>query len=374
MDNHSTAAGLEGLSDQSARGTQKRQVLELLATGGLEALLKAPDNLERLTTCEALLDRSWVLRHHDPEEMKQLAQFAVLVADRLRVEEIGSEELLSLRCRAWTELGNAFRVNDELDEAEEALGRAAELYRLSGLRDDLLGARLYTVLASLYGARRHFKMALTGFDAAVGIYRKCGDGHLVGRTLITKGIFIGYEGDADEAVRLIRRGLVSIDERRDPGLVFSAHQTLARFLSDCGHFREAQITLWHLRRNWLDMGGRVNQLKVRWLEGQIEASQGKLGRAEEALQEVKQGFAEADLPYKAALAGLELGAVWLRLGRADEAEKVVLECTEVFFSRRIQRETMAAVLVARKATEMKLLTLEVLNSVIERLRREERER
>jgi tetratricopeptide (TPR) repeat protein len=374
LDNHFTEAELEGLAfDERARGVKKQQVLKLLATGGLEALQSAPPDLQGLPTCEALLEWSWSLRHNEPEQMMQLALAAVLVADRLPVAEIGSKELLELRCRAWTELGNASRVNDELDQSEDALGRAMELF-LCGSQNDLLGARIFTVLASLYGARRLFELALTTFDVAVDIYRQHGDEHLVGRTLITKGIFTGYEGDAEEAVRFIQQGLVSIDERRDPGLVFSALQAQAWFLVDCGRTRDARMVLWELRRRRHDNGGRVNELKLRWLEGHILAGRGKLGPAAEALQGVKQGFGEAELPYKAALAGLELGAVWLRQGRTAEAEKVVLECTGIFLSLRIQRETLASVLVLKKAAEKKRLTLDVLNSVIERLRREERER
>ncbi|HKI03213.1 MAG TPA: hypothetical protein VKK31_14645 [Thermoanaerobaculia bacterium] len=91
------------------------------------------------------------------------------------------------------------------------------------------------------------------------------------------------------------------------------------------------------------------------------------------LQEVRQGFEEADLGYKAALAGLELGAVWLRQRRLDEAEKLVLECADVFIFLRIQREALASVLVARKAAETRCLTLGLLQQVIDLLHRTERD-
>jgi tetratricopeptide (TPR) repeat protein len=352
---------------------QKKQwVLELLATGGLEALLNAPPGLQGGPTCEALLERSWAVRHENPAEMVQLAHAATLMADRLTDAEFSPERLLELRCRAWIELGNARRTNDELELAEEALGRATELFLLIR-QDELLMARLFTAWASLYGARRLFELALTTFDIAAGVYRHRKDQHLLGRTLIMKDIFTGYSGNAEEAVRFIQQGLASVDERRDPGLVLSALQSRAWLLVDCGRPREALFALWDLRRRRLDPGGEINKLKLRWLEGHIFAGQGKLGLAERALGQVQQGFEEAGLPYKSALAGLELGAVWLRQGRPSEAEEVVLECTEVFLALRIERETLASVIVLRKAAEMQRLTLGLLNPVIERLRREDRE-
>jgi tetratricopeptide (TPR) repeat protein len=372
LDNY--AAGLEGLAfAKRARGKGKHQALELLATGGLEALRSVSPNIQGIPACEALLERSWALRYEDTGQMVQLALAAALVADRVEDAELGPEKILDLRCRAWTELGNAWRVNDDLDRAEDSLGRATELFLL-GTRDEFLGARLFDVLASLYAAQRLFEPALTTLDIVVDLYRRCGDEHLAGRALISKGIYTGDQGDVDRAVTLLQQGLTSVDERRDPELVFSALQCQVWLLVESGKFRDAQFAIWELRRVRPDVGGHVNRLKLRWLDARIFVGLEKLDRAEYVLEQVKHEFEEEDLPYKAALAGLELGAVWLRQGRVAEAEKVVLECSEVFLSLRIKREALAAVLVARKAAERKLLTLEVLNSAIERLRREEQAR
>jgi hypothetical protein len=205
------------------------------------------------------------------------------------------------------------------------------------------------------------------------IYQRHGDAHLAGRALIMKGIFTGYRGDAEEAITLIQRGLSSVDKQSDPGLVFSAAQCQARLLVDCGRFGDARLALQDLRGRKLDIGGRVNELKVRWLEGQIHEGLAELDDAERALIEVKQGFAETGLTYKAALAGLELGAVWLRQGRADDAARVVLESTDVFLSLQIQREFLASVLMLRKAVEMKYLNLTLLRQVIDFLYKPERD-
>ncbi|HKI03217.1 MAG TPA: hypothetical protein VKK31_14665 [Thermoanaerobaculia bacterium] len=350
---------------------KKQEALDLLASRRLEGAEDVPSDLHGLPMYEALLERSWALRHHDPDQMVQFAHSAVLLAERLNEGEFGARQLVDLRCRAWAELGNAYRVADELDSAEVALGRATDLYLENG--DNLFTGRFFTIQASYYTARRLFELAGASFDFAINFYQQHRDKHLASRTLIMKGIFLGYRGNTEEAVLLIQDGLASVDESRDPRLVFSALQSKAWFLVDCGRYREARRTLFDLRRRGLDPGGRVNELKLRWLEGHIQVGMEELGRAELTLQEVRQGFEEAGLGYKAALAGLELGAVWLRQRRLDEAEKLVLECADVFIFLRIQREALASVLVARKAAETRCLTLGLLQQVIDLLHRTERD-
>ena len=295
--------------------------------------------------------------------MVQLAQGAAFLADRFHEADFSGRELADLRCRAWVELGNAYRVAEELDRAQDALDRATAHFL--GSEDEFLGARFFTVSASLFAARRLFKLACSALDFATTVYQRYGEQHLAGRALIKKGIFTGYGGDAEKAVLLIRQGLSFLDEQREPGLVYSSVQAEARFLVDCGRLREARVRLWSLKRRRLDSGGRVNELKVRWLEGQIFVGLNQLGFAENALKQVKQGFEEAGLHYKAALAGLELGAIWLRQGRLEAAEDVVLQCTSRFLSLRVWRELLASILVLRKATEKSLLTLPLLYEVID---------
>jgi tetratricopeptide (TPR) repeat protein len=349
----------------------KREALDFLASAGLGSLADAPSHLSGRPLFEALLERSWSLRHDDPPQMVQLAHAATLLSSRLGGDGIGAREVADLRCRAFTEMANAYRVADELHLADHALGHATEHF-LQGSQDELLLARFLDVYASQQAAVRHFELACGTLDMAIAIYRRHQDTHLAGRALIMKGIFAGYAGDAEEAIRIIRSGLLLIDERRDPGLAFSAMQSQTRFLVDCGQFRDALRALWSLRQRNLHMSGRVNALKLRWLEGQIHTGLKKFDLAERALRQVKEGFEEAGLGYKAALAGLELGAVWLQQGHLQEAESVVLECADAFIALRIQREHMASILVLRKAAETRYLNLKLLQHVIGLLHKEER--
>jgi len=345
------------------------EAVDFLAARGVAGLEDVPISLLDVPLYEALLERSWTLRYEDPGPAVELARCAAQLADGFSTGEHDSRKLADLRCRAAFELANTYRVADELDLADSTLQRATKLF-LRGTKDELLGARLFDVQASLYAARRQFDLACTALDIAADTYRRRGDEHLAGRALISKGIYTGYKGASEEAVRLIGEGLSSLDSARDPGLAFSSLQTKAWLLVDCGRFLEARTALFEL--NEREMGGRVNELKVRWLEGRLAAGLEEMDEAESALRQVKEAFEELGLGYKAALVGLELGAVWLRQNRLEAAAAMALDCSDAFLALGIQRELVASILILRKAAETRALTVSLLYQVIDTLQAGER--
>jgi tetratricopeptide (TPR) repeat protein len=317
---------------------------------------------------QSLLERSRAARYDDPFQMIELAESAVQVAATLSQPLYTAGQIADCQCRAWAELGNAYRVADDLESAESALGRAAELFT-EGTRDEGLQARLFDLLASFYGARRRFDMARSALDVALGIYRRLGDSQLAGRALIKQGTYTGYAGRPEEAVRLTREGLSRIDEDRDRGLVFLAMHNLARWLTDCGEFREARKMLWQNRTRQEHAGGALNLLKIRWLEGEINAGLGELERAGHAFLAVRDGFQDAGLRYTAAVASLDLATVWLRQGRDAEARHLAREAAEVFLALGIEREALGAVLILQKALEVSQASANLVESVARFLRR-----
>lgn len=352
-----------------------REALSLLETGGVEKLAEAPSDLKGLPAYEAFLARSWSLRHDDPEEMVRLALFATLIAGRLDPKVHGPEVVKDLECRAWAELGNAYRVADDLDAADFALGRAAEL-SLEGTRDELLEARLFDLQASLHGARRSFAAALQTLDVVHEVYIRHGDLHMAGRAIIKKGIYSGLSGlanDLEEAIRLLQRGLAMIDAEREPRLALSAVHNTAFFLVGCGRYREARALVWQNLPLYEEHGGQLHRVKLQGLRGLICAGLGELDRAEEYLAAARRGFEEAGVRYHAAIAGLDLAVVWLRQGRRKEARELVLDCVRVFLELRIHREALAAVLVLQRAFEKGLEAGALLDKAREFLRRIEQD-
>ncbi len=356
--------GLDALKQRA----KTRQALALIQASGIEGLAEAPSEFKGIPGCEALLEQSWALRHDDPQKMLELANMAAILADQQDPGLHGARRIADLRCRAWAALGNAYRVADELGSAEWALGRAAELH-LQGTGDEVLAARLLDLQASLCGAQRHFTAAMEALDAVFSLHRRRGDDHLAGRALIKKGLYTGYANNPEGAVRLLTQALSLIDQERDPQLTLSAIHNIAAFLVDCGRFRRARAMIWENRGRYEQHGGRIDRVKLRWLQGLIDAGMDNVTRAEEALVEARQGLDEAGLRYHSALSGLDLASILLRQRRGGEARDMVLEATGVFLELRIQREAMGAVLMLRQTFEAGVEAKVLLDQVILFLRR-----
>lgn len=251
------------------------------------------------------------------------------------------------------------------------MAEAGRLF-LEGTRDELLEARLFDVQASLFADCRRFASAREALDAVQAIHRRRGDQHLLGRALISKGLYASYDEQPEKAIVLLSEGLTLVDREREPSLMFIAVHNLAHALMVRGRYNDARMMLFPIRGREEDAGGRVNFLKVRWLEAQISAGLGELERAERDFRFVRSGFLEEDLPYKSALAGLELAEVYLRQGRSEESRSLSLETIDVFLSLHIPRESLVSVLVLRRSLKMGLAeTGALLRTVIDFLKKAE---
>ena len=322
--------------------------------------------------CEALLSASRELRHQDPEGMIFLAALAVGVAERLDSRASSPAAVADLRARAWAELGNARRVGNDMVGAEAALERSLACAE-AGSGDPLLLARLLDLTASLYSDQRQFEKAFQLLDVVHQIYCQHGERHLAGRALISKGISFVLNNDAEEALRLIAAGLDLVDRRRDPALVLAAVHGIIDITVRLGRFEEAQHLLRVSRRLYYEYADELNFLKLRWVEGKINAGLANLSRAEAAFQEVRDGFRAHEMPYHLAVASLDLAEVWLGQGRTAEMRELVEETLGTFQAFGIHREAVAALLMLREAVMAERATAALLRTVAAQLQRMQHE-
>lgn len=352
-----------------AERERSRRIVAELAAGGPEALARIRERESGAPLLEALLERSWSLRYQDPAAMLEHARLATEVAAQLDLGPEGARRAADLRCRAWAELGNALRIVEDLDGAEEAFDMALG-YWTAGTHEETLFARYLDLRASLHRARRDFASAQAALAVACSIYLRYGQRHLAGRTLINQANFAGTAGEPEAALQLIAKGLSLVEESLDPELVTAAIHNQIWFLVDCGQYDEARKLLF-LNRWRYQQEERLHLLRLRWLEGRIDAGRGQLERAETAFQETREGFEALGLGYKAATVALDLATVALRQGRATEASSFVLEAAEAFTALRIQREKLMAVLYLKEAFVCGAAELPLLEEVSAFLRRAE---
>lgn len=322
--------------------------------------------------CERLLEQSRKLRASDPEGMVMTASLAASSADRLDPESYTPHQLADFQAETRAELGNALRVTGDTARAEHELNRAFELAQ-KGTGDAILLVRILDFMASLYSDQRRFVDACHLLDRLHDLHVSRGDLHLAGRTLISKGIAVGHASETEQAIRLLSEGLRRIDPQRDPRLALAAIHNLIWFLVEAGRLAEADSLLGQSRGLYACHGERIDLLKVLWLEGRIAIGLGDDERAQRALQQVRNGFEQAELPYDSALVGLDLAAVWLRQGRTAEIRQLLDEILNEFRARNIRREAIGAVLMLKEALRKDGASLALLQAVeadLQRLGRE----
>ena len=322
--------------------------------------------------CEQILARCRELRQDGPEARVAATSLAVGLAEGIAPDFRGPRQLADLQAWAWGERGNARRVADDLSGAESDLSIALERSR-QGTGDPRLLARLLDLTASLRTDQRGFKEAAQLLDWVYRIYRGLGESHEAGRALISKSNTAFYALDLKEATRLLGRGLSLVDVNRDPSLVLVAVHNLLFHLIETGEIQQAERLLRQSRDLYATYGGKMERLKVRWLDGRIAFRLGERVRAEEAFSEVRSGLGEAGLSYDMALVSLELAAVWLEQGRTREIQELLDETVATFQARGIRREAIAALLMLREAIERERATAVLLRAVASELQRLESE-
>jgi tetratricopeptide (TPR) repeat protein len=222
---------------------------------------------------DALLQRVHELRYSDPRAMRWLAYNAVEAAEGLLPEECAPAVRCDLQARAWAEMANAYKVNEEYMEAEGAFARARDLLR-RGSGDLYLLAHVAALEASLRSAQRRLAESRELLDGAYRLYLRLGDRHLAGQALFSKGLITEHDGTYPRGVGLFRKGFALLDPDRDPQLVAVGRQGLITALVGAGDYREAGRLLLtsELRQRLGDLPN------VRWVEGRLLAGIGQIAR------------------------------------------------------------------------------------------------
>jgi tetratricopeptide (TPR) repeat protein len=343
---------------------QEEEAKQVLAILEKEGELGAVEKLATAGTYakyKAFSARSWALRYEDPGQMVQLAMLAKGCAQRLDPQTYGATLVSDFQCEAQAALANALRVAQQLDAADVNMARARELFAL-GTKSNSLEVHILVLEAALDADRRRFEPAIGKLEKVYRYHRWRGDQHLAGKALITQGLYHSYAGDSERALDRLQRGFASVDASRDPALAYAALHNQVSILSACGRFREAEKQLFLLRP--LQPGsGRVNQLKIRWIEAQIDAGLERFERAERTLLEVREEMAAIGRGYDSALISLDLASVLMAQRWVADAAEVVSRAYETFMALHIDREALASLVILRTAFDVGIVTRAMVEEV-----------
>lgn len=354
----------------SERTAAPRLLDELLQRPAAErgAVVHAGRRFQSLALCDLLLDESCDAGSHDSSAAIALAELGILVADHLDTRYYGSAVVHDMKSRAWAYLGNARRLASDFAGAEEAL-RFAESLAEDGSADPLEEARLLDLKALLLGDQGWFEEAAEMLDTVVEIYEDVKDLHRKGRTLISKGVYLGCSGRPQQAVELIAQGLALLDAEVEPRLALAARQELAWFLNECGCCERAQSQLDSCRRSPGAGEDARAELRMEWLETRIAHRSGHWQEAEHRFGGLLQRFVAAGLGYEAALVMLDLVTLYLDLGRRGEILRLAAELLPAVLALDIHRQAAAALVTFHQAATSDRVTPALVRDIAAYLRR-----
>jgi tetratricopeptide (TPR) repeat protein len=310
------------------------------------------------------LEASYACRFEDPAGMVRLAKAACAVADSLSAKRYGRELTADLRAKAWAELGNAHRVADDMDAAGPALARAKDLAS-EGTRSSALLGRLAETFASYLTELREFNHSIPLLEEAASSYEECGDTRSRERALLNLAHTFLQANEPERAVITYLRVLRCLGPGRANRL--AVVHGLAYSLVGCGLYELANVLVQRYRGLY-DRSGKLNKLRMLWLEGKIAAGVCDYAKAEWKLHATRLGFLHVKKTYDAALVALDLAWVHARQGQRKQVVLLVEEMLRTFRSLGIARESLASLVLLKESCEERR-SAEVLCGQIEILQR-----
>jgi tetratricopeptide (TPR) repeat protein len=323
-----------------------------------KALVTQSPELVRWGLCERLAEESAEAASDDADRALELAGLALWVAERVPT----ADNPLLCQGYALGFVGNARRVKGQLDESVKAFTLSARLWqeRADGDPGFLDGARLLDLEASLKIEQHRFPEALRLLDQAAAQVR---GRRSLGCILIKNAYALELMGDYAGAVARLERAAALIDET-DVRLCCVLRFNLMVNLCHLGRANEAAPMLKDLRALAVQIGKALDQVRLRWLAGKIDAGQGRTEKAIEVLSSVRADFSERGIRYDEALVSLELAGLYLEAGRTGDVKRLVRLMATVFQDEGVHAEAQKALELFRRAVELETVTLELVRRLV----------
>ena len=204
----------------------------------------------------------------DAKRALELASFALWVAERVTGEESWASRVFS-----WAFLGNARRVGNDLVGAEEAFARSARLQE-EPPKEGVPSCPS----PGAFSISKHLSGSVCGICRKPCVcwirlprWRPQRTRFRHGSSCASGQIALDRLGDSEGSISALREALTEIDHEADPSLLCMLRFNLMDTLCSVGRASEAAEMLPTLRRLQAQLGNGLNQIRLRWLEGKIDA-------------------------------------------------------------------------------------------------------
>lgn len=353
------ADGYPRPTDLEASRWQAREqwsLLEPLSEGQRLAVARVATEFQTWALVERVCEESIVQASRKVERSASLARLAQEIAERVQ----GPEGWRSrIRGFALAHAANALRVQGEHQAAEATLQQAKRLWE-SGIdsTEVLDPGRLLDLEASLRRDQRRFEETLTLLEEALKVGR-CPE-----RYLINQGFTLEVMGEYDRAVEVLVQAESLVERKGDPRLANILRLNLALNLCHLGRYGEASKMGQQVRAVAAEMGDEIGILRALWMEGRVAVGLGQREEARQRLELARREFAARKMGYDVALALLEEAVLLFEEGRGAEVRALSRGLVEIFGSKGVHREALAALKLFQEAAERNEATAELARHVL----------
>ena len=331
-------------------------------------LVREDDRFQSYLLAEMLLERCREADLDELAQVRQSAELAVEISQRLNSKFYGSELKIGLEVRSHSVLGNILRKQGDY------VGAEAEFERVDGLLLDLPSTSVercdaLSLKASLRNDQDRFAEAKQILDELVEVYRRTEDHQKLGKALIKCGIAQSHLEDLSGAIVSLSESLRILREVGDERLCSLALGNLARCLEDAGRSEEALRFLGQARE-WMEANNSHEHLaRARWLEGRIAASLERESEAEEAFQFARKYFSDRAIDIESASACLDLALLYAGQGSSAKLKELVVEMVPIFERQGLESQVMAALILLKHAAEKEIATLGLVQEIVSYVKR-----
>ncbi|HWN43055.1 MAG TPA: hypothetical protein VNW71_12595 [Thermoanaerobaculia bacterium] len=325
-----------------------RAGLQLVILRGLseDERLAAVKSIRRFQTwslAEAVADESTRCASKSVEMADAWARLAVEVAERVKGPEGWQNRVRGYAAAAGP---NIRRVQGNLEAADAGLEAANQLWLAGTDPDGILDpGRLLDLEASLRRDQRQFAVALDRLTRARQV------SHKPGRVLVNRGFTLEVMGEYEQAIETLLEAETLVERRDDPQLWYKLKGNLAVCYTHLARYQEAAALEEMVRLEALRLGDENELIRLTWVRGRIAAGLGRTREARRLLETALTDFRARELWYDVALALLELAALLLREKRNAEVRALTPILADVFKSKKVYREALAALRFFRDAAE-----------------------
>ncbi len=313
---------------------------------GMDALVHEAPEFQTPGLCELLCEESVRAAGDSAERAVQLAERAVLIAERLALSAGLRDRMMGY---ARAHLASAFRVAGDLTRSAGELARALALWTAGASEDPglLNAARVLHIEASLRSAQGHPTDAVELLDQALAIDRWGETPSL----LIGKAKAVEDLGHFADAITLLREAEPLVDGEREPRQLWVVRLNLAVNLCHLGRHAEAQLRFPEVQALVLQLGNRLDLLRVEWLRGRLAAGLGHPEEAVAAFAHVRDELTELGIAYDAALVTVELAEAYATLGHTREVKALAQASAPTFHAQGVHREAQRVLDLFLRAAE-----------------------